>query len=134
MIDVAWLLDDPAYSKEYAGERHRSTIQSLGDAAGEVSTVVAPLTLTASITPLKNPNELQLLPEGLRSSKCIKIFTQMPIYAEDGDGISSSQVQGEAVFDMIVYDGGRYKVYLVRPWLDHGFYEAIAVNSDRVKP
>lgn len=81
----------------------------------------APLSVPAVVIPLSG-RELQRLPEGLRTSELLQVFSSVAL---------KTQGPGQAP-DSIAIDGDAYQVQHVEPWSTLGnYYRAIVAKSGR---
>ena len=82
------------------------------------------LIIEASVQPLK-PNEVKILPEHLRSSESLKIYTEAKLIIAD----EKNQIPG----DIIVHDGKRFIIHSVSNWsigTDIPHFKCVAVKID----
>lgn len=129
MINIAELLKDPDFTQLVQVNRRTNSFVSSGGAAGEVQIDTVLRTVRMCVQPLKDADDLSVLPEGQRSSKMMKFYAAEVLYCDDGDQATGS---GQAVFDMVMWNGEKYKLLHIRYWSDYGYWEAIGVNSERL--
>lgn len=129
MINIAELLRDPDFTQLIQVNRRLNSFVSSGDAAGEVQIDMVLRTVRMCVQPVKDPNDLNVLPEGQRSNKMMKFYASEVLYCDDGDQASGS---GQAVFDVVLWNNEEYKLLHVRYWADYGYWEAIGINSERL--
>lgn len=129
MINIAELLKDPDFTQMIDVYRRVNSFVESGPTAGEVQITTVLRQIRMCVQPVKDPDDLNVLPEGQRSNKTMKFYSSEILYCDDGDQSIGS---GQAVFDMVMWGGGKYKLMHVRFWSDYGYWEAIGVNSERL--
>ncbi len=67
-----------------------------------------------------NASSLVGLSEGLKTSRFISVFTTYELR-----GVKEV---GEAIADIIIWQGQKYRVFQVSPWNENGYNEAVAVE------
>jgi hypothetical protein len=95
---------------------------------GYVSDTFAPqgtdeITIQAMVSPTE-PQDVQLLPEGDRTTSAITIFAKVPLLI-DREGPPSAEA------DIVLWSGLRYRVARLFDWSGYGYYEALAVQITR---
>lgn len=129
MLNIAELLTDPDFVQNVTINRRVNQLVTTGDAAGEVTIDTFLLTVPMCVQPIKDADDLLVLPEGQRSNKMMKFYSLQPMYCDDGDLPAGS---ADARFDVVQWGTEKYKLLHVRNWSDYGYYEAIGVNSERL--
>jgi len=129
MLNIAELLSDPDFVQSVVVNRRVNQLVTTGDAAGEIGIQTFLLSVNMCVQPVKDPDDLNVLPEGQRSSKMMKFYSLVALHCDDGDLPSGST---DAIFDVVQWNGEKYKLLHVRNWADYGYYEAIGVNSERL--
>ncbi len=129
MINIAELLQDPDFTQVIQVNRRIKGFVQTGPAAGEVTTDTVLRTVRMCVQPIKDADDLNVLPEGQRSNKNMKFYAAEVLYCDDGDQPSGT---GQAIFDTVVWSNEKYKLLHVRFWKDYGYWEAIGVNSERL--
>ena len=129
MINIAELLSDPDFVQNVVVNRRVNQLVTTGPGAGEVTITTFLVTIPMCVQPVKDPDDLNVLPEGQRSNKTMKFYSLQALHCDDGD---QSAGAADAVFDVVQWNGEKYKLLHVRSWADYGYYEAIGVNSERV--
>ena len=129
MINIAELLQDPDFTQLIQVSRRSTGFVQTGPSAGEVTTDTVLRTIRMCVQPIKDADDLNVLPEGQRSNKNMKFYASEQLYCDDGDQPTGS---GQAVFDTVLWSGEKYKLLHVRFWKDYGYWEAIGVNSERL--
>lgn len=129
MINIAELLNDPDFVQDVVVNRRVNHLVTTGAGAGEVTITTFLVTIPMCVQPVKDPDDLNVLPEGQRSNKTMKFYSLQALHCDDGDQSSGA---ADAVFDVVQWNGEKYKLLHVRSWADYGYYEAIGVNSERV--
>jgi len=76
------------------------------------ATAVVTSTIKGSVQPVSG-YDLQILPEGLRSEKVLKIYTSRDVARKI---VTADQGTPAQLPDVITYDGVDYLVYSVRDW------------------
>lgn len=96
--------------------RGPKTLGSDGLFTGPVATTLT--SLSVSLQPM-NGDEQQLLPEGLRTTEVVKIYSRDELRVADApNGVQS---------DRVVYKGETYEVFDIQDWNDHGkFFKVLA--------
>ena len=79
------------------------------------------ITMSGNIQPA-SPQQIQQLPEEYQREEIIVIFT--PSVLSSGDNFASYYT----LADRIVWNMNRYRVIQVKPWRQHGFYQAYAAK------
>jgi hypothetical protein len=101
-------------------------IRSQGSFVGGRWTEGTPLQITMrGIVTVMSERELAQIPEGDQIKGAMKFCSKDPIYATHKDGTTTSGIS-----DQIVWQGERYKIFQVAPWVDYGFYQAA---GERIK-
>lgn len=129
MLNIAELLTDPDFVQNVVVNRRVNQMITTGDAAGEVTIETFLLTVPMCVQPIKDADDLLVLPEGQRSSKMMKFYSLLALHCDDGDQATGS---ADAMFDVVQWGSEKYKLLHVRNWSDYGYYEAIGVNSERL--
>jgi hypothetical protein len=129
VLNIAELLSDPDFVQNVVVNRRINQMITTGDAAGEVTIETFLLTVPMCVQPIKDADDLLVLPEGQRSSKMMKFYSLQALHCDDGDPPSGSN---DAIFDVVQWGNEKYKLLHVRNWSDYGYYEAIGVNSERL--
>ena len=114
MISVSHVLTNPNFTTDFTIERKTGTWSNGIYTLGEPTVI----NRNGAIQPSSN-DELQFLPEGERQNNAISIWCNQEIRMGDGVGINS---------DVIVYNGGRYKVQFMQDWSANGYWFAIATG------
>lgn len=116
MIDVSELLADPDFCEAFT--IMRSTGGSFGPSGWMDNTTAVPS--YGSIQPASD-KDLRMVPEGDRVSGSLAIYSQQELFVTHNDpqpGIS----------DIVICRGENYRVQAVKPWVDFGYFVAIAVR------
>lgn len=129
MINIAELLNDPDFVQDVVVNRRVNHLVTTGDAAGEIAIDTFLLTVPMCVQPVKDADDLNVLPEGQRSAKSMKFYSLQALHCDDGDLAAGAD---NAIFDVVQWNGEKYKLLHVRVWADYGYYEAIGVNSERL--
>lgn len=128
MAGIADLVDDPSWKCAFTVTRVTASISSTGMSAGElVATHPAPIPFTGTIYPNSDPDDLLVLPEGLRSNRAIHVLTQSRLY------LGGTEESSGDITDYVNYLGSIWKVAHLTNWGEYGFYHALAVESPRAK-
>ena len=125
MLNVSDLLDDSDFAQTVKVSRYFHGFVREGLRAGEVASGKVDRVVVASVQPIK-PSELQALPEGYRTQKLVKLYTQTRVFCEDGDVI-----EDETARDIVDIKGEPFVVKLVEDWSDYGYWKAFAVLDPR---
>lgn len=124
MIDVSELIDDPDFAAPFSVRRVTNGIVQSGPAAGELApTYVDVGPFTGVIQPNGSPDVLLVLPEGLRGDRAISIWVRERLY--NGDGSTPS--------DYVMHDSTIWRVFALKNWEQHGYWQAWAVESPDAK-
>ena len=115
MIDLSEVVNDPDLAKEFAILRQSGSFQ-LG---GWVSDPPQEIPAFGVIT-VATPKMLQMVPEGDRVGGEMAFITANEIY------LTSEKRSGTS--DQLVWHGEKYRVIHVAPWMDYGFFIAVAVR------
>lgn len=116
MIDVSALLSDPALSRPF--EVLRSIDSFLPDSEGEAATpVTSSISAEGSVQPASPGDLKRYLPEGVRNTEYIKVYTATQLLIADESGQRS---------DVIVWQGRRFVVEQLRRWDEFGYTQAFA--------
>jgi hypothetical protein len=129
VLNIAELLTDPDFVQNVTINRRVNQLVTTGDAAGEVTISTFLLTVPMCVQPIKDADDLLVLPEGQRSNKMMKFYSLQAMYCDDGDLPAGAT---DARFDVVQWGTEKYKLLHVRNWSDYGYYEAIGVNSERL--
>ena len=105
-IDVTDIVNDPDFVDCISIIRRTSTVGT----NGRNTTVETPIAARGIVQAVKG-NDLARLPEGARISEYISVFTQTPVYIDNATPGYS---------DLILWNGLRYRVTVVSPWLNWG--------------
>lgn len=117
LINVADVINDQQFSQTFSIKRYSGAFTNEGQYdRGSVVT----LTRYGSIQPA-NQDDLNLLPEGQRDGKYIKVYALQEI--RKGDGTVES--------DQILWDGREYRVLFTKLYKEYGYWFVIAEESDR---
>jgi hypothetical protein len=117
LVNVSDVVNDPQFSQTFSVKRFTGNFANEGEYdRGSVVT----LTRYGSIQPA-NQDDLNLLPEGQRDGKYIKVYTVQEI--RKGDGTVES--------DQILWDGREYRVTFTKLYKDYGYYFVIAEESNQ---
>jgi hypothetical protein len=127
VINVSEVLDDPDFVDSYNVVRSVTSIVTVGEGAGELSTVTSVVSLEACVHPVRDAKDLLALPEGLRNSSAIHVYTQTAIYADAGD--DGSAAPGPVTVDIFPFNGGTYKLHVVNDFSANGYYHGIGVRQ-----
>lgn len=121
MIDVSEALDDDDFSDSFIVKR----ISGSRNADGEW--VKADPVLVPMFGSIQHPtdDDLMVLPEAERGNDFIRVFSLQELIKGDTDGMNS---------DRIGWEGKAYKVIRVRPWVDAGYWVALAVKVEEEVP
>lgn len=103
--------------------RLRPTTGYVEDSEGVKRTTYASTPITAIVQPSK-PDVTNPAPEGERMDSWIDIITSTQILMAGPEGVS----------DVVVYNGGHYRVMKVEPYGDHGFFSALAQEYHGATP
>ncbi|TXG97747.1 MAG: hypothetical protein E6R08_06405 [Nevskiaceae bacterium] len=125
MINIAELVTDPDFAQPIKLFTVSSAIATAGMAAGEVViTHTADRTVTGVLTPNITPDEMVVVPEGMRGQEMIKIYVVVPLTYTSDDSVPSTN-------DFIRYKNRIWKMAYAKDWSDQGYWMGIAVNSPR---
>lgn len=123
MINVSELITDSDFAQSFSITRVTAAIVQAGPGAGELAaTHPAPIPTTGVVITDVSPEALLVLPEGLRSSRAIMVFTTIPLHT-GGDE--------DPITDYVNYGPDVWKVAHLSPYGDFGFWQAIAIQSNR---
>lgn len=124
MIDVSELIVDPDFAMVFPITRVGGHFVESGLEAGEwIVESGEPFDVTGIIHPNATPDDLLVLPEGLRTLRAILVFTLVPL--RFGDGKEAADVET----DYVSYQGKSWKIAHVTDWSEHGYYFGIAIDA-----
>ncbi len=103
MMDISFLLDDPAFNVPFTAVRRAETVNDRGRA----EFVEEHTGMTGVVQPA-TARELERLPEGERDKETLTIYTRQPLRV-------GSVADGTAT-DCVLYGGARYFVAAVETW------------------
>jgi hypothetical protein len=126
MIEIAELLSDPDFVQQIPVTRIAGYYSSDADTMGNWMPTEQSLLVTASVQPIKNPDQLNVLPEGQRTGNFVRVYTATPLYATDDDSREDGQI-----IDFITWRGSQYKIIYRKDYLDYGYCMCIGVASGR---
>lgn len=118
MLDLSQIVMDPDFAQSFTVYREGGSFVS-----GRWTATETPIQMTGTVTVAK-PNELSQVSEADRVTGVMAFYSTQPIYTTRSD--SSKAVEGTS--DQIVWNGERYRVSMVAPWKDFGYYKALAVR------
>ncbi len=115
MIDLSEVVNDPDLAQPFTILRQSGSFQ-LG---GWVPNEPQPIDAFGVIT-VATPRMMQMVPEGDRVGGEMAFCTANEIY------LTSEKRSGTS--DQLVWHGEKYRVTHVAPWMDYGFFIAVAVR------
>ena len=114
MLSVSDLLNDFDFVQSFTVYRKTMTRQRGNIDSAETSLAFSGVALPATQI------ELNQIPEGDRQTGAMCFYTQQEIKITNTAGTS----------DEILWHGNRYRVHIVEPYVDYGFWKAIATKMD----
>jgi len=116
MIDMTMLMTDPDFTRSFSVKRRAgSFVKGRYVSTEEVFSLVNPIMPSS-------PREIQLLPEGDRSSEAITIYTPTKLY------VTSSSEGESRLSDLVLFGNKQYKVVSCLSWDKYGYYKVVAVD------
>ena len=103
MIDISFLLNDPAFNVSFTVVRRAETV----NIRGRAEFIEEHAAMTGVVQPAA-AHELERLPEGERDKETLTIYTRQPLRV-------GSVADGTAT-DCVLYGGARYFVAAVETW------------------
>ena len=80
--------------------------------------------ITGIIT-VASAKEINMIPEGDRINGAMVFYSLEPLY------VTHTDLNGrQGISDRIYWRGNYYKIMQVNPWIDYGYYQAIAVRME----
>lgn len=117
MLNVSFVMNDPRFAQTIP--LIRASGVRLPDGNYQKST--SNLTIKCVVQPSKADDVLKYLPEGERQDNAISIHSATEIRMGDGNGQES---------DVVIWNGGHYRVAFAKNWKDFGYWFAIAQGFD----
>lgn len=125
MINVSELLKDKDFRTQIHLFLVNTNISTSGITAGEpVITHSADQVVTGVLVPNVTPDDLVVVPEGMRGNEMIKVYVPIELVYMSDDTIPSSN-------HFVRYQGKQWKVAYSKNWLNNGYFMGIAVHSPR---
>lgn len=113
LLNVADVILDPLFVQSFGVKRQSGAWTKGAWVPGTVSN----LTLTGTIIPA-SPKDIDQIPEGDRITGMMAFYTTAETFVTRSTGTS----------DVLTWNGEDYKVMLVNPYSDYGYYKALAVR------
>jgi hypothetical protein len=127
MIDVSELMLDPDFMQPLSLNRYVKSFITSGDAAGEISSSFTTINNVLFSVQPTTVDDLLSLPEGERNDTSRRFYCGQELFAADNDGVTN-----ELKFDVITYQGLKYKITKLKSWGDNGYWLGIGVQSQRI--
>lgn len=118
MLDVSQIVVDPDFVQSFTVYREAGSWSG-----GRWASTETAIAMTGTVTVAK-PQELVQVPEADRTTGVMVFYSTQPIFITRSD--STKAVEGTS--DQIAWNGDRYRVSMVAPWKDYGYYKALAVR------
>lgn len=114
LVNVARAIRHPGLRQSFTVERQTGAFQ------GEGRYVLTPtvIQMTGIVQPTSAADRMNLLPEGQRQSASISIWSTVELRVSDGISDES---------DVVIWQGGKYRLMFVKHWELHGYWFAIGV-------
>lgn len=120
MINVSRVINDPRVSQSFIIFRKSGKWQKTRFVQSEDK-----INMSGVISVAK-PKDIEMIPEGDRVGGELVIYsTQEMFTTRKGD--NSKENAGTS--DELLWHGERYKIYSVSPYVDYGYYKAIAMRK-----
>ncbi len=116
LISLTRVVNSPAFAQGFIINRSSGTFQQ----GGYVSTTT-PIPFWGTIQPTTEEDLLQV-PEGDRSTGMMGFIAEREMFKTNVEGSASG------LGDTILWNGQEYRVVVVVPWKDFGFWKAIGAR------
>jgi hypothetical protein len=127
MINVEELIYDEDFAQEYTVYRETCTWSG-----GRPVTTEATLNYTGVVTAAM-PKELIILPEADRVSGMMTFYSgsEYPLYETRLSSTTNTDSDGnDGTSDQLEWHGMRYKIIKVWPYVDYGYWKALATRME----
>jgi hypothetical protein len=120
VIDISEMMDDPDFVRAYTVSRSSGEFAEGGwvEATPTTLTVYGPVIVSS-------PEDLQLIPEGDRVSGAMSFYSSERLYRTHKE--TDPQTSGTS--DRITWNGEEYRIAGISPYMDYGYYKAVAVRT-----
>lgn len=124
MLNVSRVLQSKNFSQNFKVYRKKGHLLK-----GELIQSEDILTFKGVVT-VASPKELNQVPEGDRISGMMVFYSQNEIRITRAGGIESQDTFGTS--DELEWQGKRYKVLKVNPYVDYGYFKAFATYMEGI--
>lgn len=124
MINVSRVLASTNFNQEFTVYRKKGHWDK-----GKIIQTEDTLTLRGVVS-VASPKQLQQIPEGDRVTGTMVFHSPSEIFTTRASGTESTSTYGTS--DELEWQGKRYKVISVLPYVDYGYYKAFATYMEGV--
>lgn len=117
LINVSRIVTNARLAQSFVVTRKTGAFVS--NSEGEYGVTSATLNMSGIVQPTTQKDRIEFLPEGVRQSAAITIYSRNELRMDNGLGEQSDEVD---------WQGVRYRVAFSKPWQLHGYYMAVAVG------
>jgi hypothetical protein len=119
MINVAEVVSDPDLCQTVTVQRSHGAFALGGWSDSQATTSTFPISAVVTVA---SENDLRQVPEGDRVAGAMMFHTTQPLYLTHG---ATPQA---ADSDILVWNGNRYRLIKIWPYVNYGYYKAMGVR------